>query len=259
MLLSDQVMIITGAGPGVGRSLALAAAREGAAVVVAARSEKRIADIVQAVTDQGGRALGASADVTDAASCEALASAAVERFGRIDALVNCAFWTEPEQSLQDTAEATWLRGLDVNLVGSWRVLNAVTPHLTRPGGSVVLIGSQAGAKPSRTLAVYAAAKSALQSLVRSAALQLGPDGIRVNSVLPGSIDGPGLRDWAVERAEQLGTSLEEELGDRVRKSPLSRIVTPDEIAEAVVFLCSARASGITGSALDLDCGQHLTA
>lgn len=258
-LLHDRVVVITGAGPGVGTALAHTAAREGAAVVVAARDTTRVNEIAAGVVDAGGRALGLPVDVTDTASCEALAAAAVDAFGRVDAVVNAAFYTEPEQSLWDLDEATWQRTLDVNVGGTWRVMKAMEPHLTRPGGAIVAIGSQAGTKSSASLGPYAAAKAAVHSLTCSAAVQLGPVGIRVNGILPGSIDGPGLLEWAEERGERLGTSTEDELALRRGRSPLGRIVKPSEIAEAAVFLCSDRASGITGTLVDLDCGQHLNA
>lgn len=257
--LSGKVVVVTGAGPGVGTSVALVAAHEGADVIVAARSEDRLARIVAEVEALGRTALAARVDVTDLASCEAMAAMAAERFGRIDAVVHAAFWTEPEQSLWDVEEHTLARTLDVNVMGLWRVLHAVQPHLSRPGGAIVAIGSQAGVKSSSSLAGYAAAKAAVHSLIGSAAVQLGPHGVRVNGVLPGSIDGPGLLEWAEERAARAGTSLDDELAARRARSPLGRIVTPDEIAHAAVFLCSDRASGITGTLVDLDCGQHLNA
>lgn len=258
-MLDDKVLLVTGAGPGVGTALALAAAAEGATVAVAARSTARLDDIVAQVRAQGGTAIAVPCDVTDSASCERMASTVVERFGRIDAFVNAAFWTEPEQSLWDLEEATLWQTLDVNVMGTWRALKAVEPHLVRPGGAVVAIGSQAGVKSSATLAGYAAAKAAVHSLVGSAAVQLGPVGVRVNGILPGSIDGPGLLEWAEDRAARSGTSLDDELAARRGRSPLGRIVTPEEIAQAAVFLCSDRASGITGTLVDLDCGQHLNA
>lgn len=242
-----------------GTALAHTAAREGAAVVVAARDQDRVGAIAKSVVDAGGQAIAHSVDVTDTASCEAMAAAAVEAFGRVDALVNAAFYTEPEQSLWDLEEATLQRTMDVNVSGTWRVMKAVEPHITRPGGAIVAIGSQAGTKSSATLGPYAAAKAAVHSLTCSAAVQLGPVGIRVNGVLPGSIDGPGLAEWAEDRAERLGTSIEDELALRRGRSPLGRIVTPQEIAEASVFLCSDRSSGITGTLVHLDCGQHLNA
>lgn len=258
-LLAGRVVVITGAGPGVGASLAQTASREGAAIVVGARDAARLDLIVSAVENAGGRALAIPVDVTDPASCAALAEGAIQAFGRIDALVNAAFWTEPEQRLWELDDDTFGRAFDVNVGGTWRVIRAVEPHLTRPGGAIVTIGSQAGTKSSATLAAYAAAKAAVHSLTGSAAVQLGPAGIRVNGVLPGSIDGPGLLEWAEERGGRLGTSTEDELALRRSRSPLGRIVTPDEIAEAAVFLCSDRASGITGTLVDLDCGQHLNA
>lgn len=258
-MLEDKVLVVTGAGPGVGTALALAGTAEGARVAVAARSADRLRGIVEQVEAAGGTALAVTCDVTDAESCGRMAAAVVEHFGRVDALVNAAFWTEPEQSLWAIDEATLRRTLDVNVLGTWRALRAFEPHLSRPGGAVVAIGSQAGVKSSATLAGYAAAKAAVHSLVGSAAVQLGPEGIRVNGILPGSIDGPGLLEWAEDRAERLGTSTEEELAQRRGRSPLGRIVTPEEIAQAAVFLCSARASGITGTLVDLDCGQHLNA
>lgn len=259
MLLSNHVTVIAGAGPGVGRAVALTAAREGSAVVVAARSQEGIDAIVDEVRGTGAEAAGFSVDLTDSASCEALAEGVRALHGRVDAIVNTAFWTEPERSLADTEEETWKRAFDVNVIGSWRLLNNLVPLIPEGSGSIVLTGSQAGFKPSDTLAAYAAAKAALVSFVRSAAKQYGPMGIRLNSIVPGSIGGEGLRAWAEERAAELGTTTEHELAIRAAKSPLGRIVTPQEIAEAIVFTLSPRASGITGTFIDLDCGQHLSA
>ncbi len=258
MLLRDHVTVLAGAGPGVGRSLALAAAREGSAVVVAARSEERVHSIVAEVEARGGAGLALTVDLTDSESCAALAARVKGEFGRVDAVANTGFWTEPERSLRDTDESTWHKAFDVNVVGAWRLIEHLIPLMPAGRGSIVLTGSQAGYKPSDTLAVYAAAKAALVSLVRSAAKQYGPAGVRVNSVVPGSIGGEGLRAWAEQRAAELGTTTEHEMAVRAAKSPLGRIVTPEEIAEAIVFTLSPLASGITGTFIDLDCGQHLS-
>lgn len=258
MLLEKKTVVITGAGPGVGAAVAKAAVREGATVVLGARSAERIAALADEVNQAGGEARWQSVDVTDQASCMAFGEFAAAAGRGVDAVVNAAFWTEPEASIVETHEEDWIRSLDVNVVGTWRVMKALHPHLNRPGAAIVAIGSQAGTKPSATLAGYAAAKAAVASLTSSAALQWGPD-VRVNGILPGSIQGEGLREWAAERAQTLGTTTEHELAVRAGRSPLGRIVTPAEIAEAAIFLCSERSSGITGSFLDLDCGQHLGA
>ncbi|MGN5236438.1 MULTISPECIES: SDR family oxidoreductase [unclassified Rhodococcus (in: high G+C Gram-positive bacteria)] len=258
MLLENKTVVITGAGPGVGSAVAKAAVREGAVVVLGARSAERLAALADEVEQLGGKARWQCVDVTDLGSCMAFGDFAAEVGGGVDAVVNAAFWTEPEAPMVETPEEDWLRCLDVNVMGTWRVMTAMHPHLNQPGAAIVAIGSQAGTKPSATLAAYAAAKSAVTSLTSSAALQWGP-GVRVNGILPGSIQGDGLREWAAERAQTLGTTTEHELAVRAGRSPLGRIVTPAEIAETAIFLCSERASGITGSFLDLDCGQHLGA
>ncbi|UTT51010.1 SDR family oxidoreductase [Rhodococcus gordoniae] len=257
MLLDNKTVVITGAGPGVGSAVAKAAAREGASVVLGARSSARLAALADEIEQIGGKARWQCLDVTDFGSCMAFGAFAAET-GGVDAVVNAAFWTEPEAPMAETPEEDWIRCLDVNVVGTWRVMKSLYPHLNQPGAAIVAIGSQAGTKPSATLAAYAAAKSAVTSLTTSAALQWGP-GVRVNGILPGSIQGDGLREWAAQRAHALGTTTEHELAVRAGRSPLGRIVTPAEIAEAAIFLCSERASGITGSFLDLDCGQHLGA
>lgn len=258
MLLENKTVVVTGAGPGVGAAVAKAAAREGAAVVLGARNTERLEIIADEVKQLGGRARWQYLDVTDGRSCTDFGQFAAEGGEGVDAVVNAAFWTEPEAPMLQTPEEDWIRCLDVNVVGTWRVMTALHPHLNQPGAAMVAIGSQAGTKPSATLAAYAAAKAAVASLTSSAALQWGP-GVRVNGILPGSILGDGLREWAADRARSSGTTMEHELAVRAGRSPLGRIVTPAEIADAAIFLCSERAGGITGTFLDLDCGQHLQA
>ncbi|MFD7920774.1 SDR family NAD(P)-dependent oxidoreductase [Streptomyces sp. NPDC059740] len=236
--------MVTGAGRGIGESVARRLAAEGARVLVtdvdAARAEEAAAGVCAA----GGEALAHPADVTSRPSVEAAVRCAVDRFGRLDVLVNNAYATHEEAPrLEDEDDEGWQRDLDTTLTGAFRCCRAALPHLAAAGGrgSVVNIGSVNGIQDFGGHA-YSAAKAGLASLTRTLAGQAAARGVRVNLVAPGTVATPA---W-----EDRGTDLER----AARAYPLGRVGRPEDVAAAVAYLASSDAAWVTGVTLPVDGG-----
>ncbi len=241
--LSGAVALVTGGGGGIGGGVAERFAAAGAAVVVHHRGAPDAADeVARRIVARGGRAVTARADVTDPDACAALAQVAVDRFGRLDAVVGCA-GVQPVVDLADLSTADWRQVLDTNATGSFTTLQAAAARMPE-GGSITLVASIEGSRPAPGHAHYAAAKAAVIMLARAAALEYGRRGIRVNSVSPGLVDRPGLAGtWPDGVARwQAG-------------APLGRLGSPADIGDACVFLASPMARWITGHDLVVDGGM----
>lgn len=256
-LLSGRSVLITGVGPDLGRAIAVATARAGADVVLAARTAARLEEIAKEVTGLGRRAVPVPADITNPDDAERIVATALDAFGRIDAVVHNAFAMPPMTPLADTPLDSIKTAFDVNVLAVMRLTQLLTPTLaSSPGGGSVVMINSAVLRHSRTgYAGYKMAKSALLSLAQSLATELGPSGIRVNSVAPGWIWGGTLRWYFGYLAEQRGVSREDVYGETAALTDLRRLPEPDEIADAVVFLASPMARAITGQCLDVNCGE----
>jgi len=250
--LQDKVALVTGASRGLGRAIALALAGEGARVVMCARNA---ADLDAAVTEArrvgGGEqaALGVTADVTTAAGVAALLDAAVGTYGGVDIVVNNVGGSGA-RDFDGTDEGDLQAILDRNLFPALRVSRAALPHLrARGGGAIVLVasvyGRESGGGPS-----YNVAKAAEISLAKAMARDLAKDGIRVVSVAPGSILFPGGGWDRRQKADPTGIAA-----FVAREIPCGRFGRPEEIGDVVAFLCSPRASWITGACVPIDGGQ----
>jgi NAD(P)-dependent dehydrogenase (short-subunit alcohol dehydrogenase family) len=256
MMLSDRVAIVSGVGPGLGREIALALAREGADVVLGARTRQRLDEVAREIEDLGGRAAWAICDVTSEADCARLVATAQETFGRLDVLVTNAFLQPPLESLEDAELDTWRQAFEVNLFGTVRMTTAAAPLMREHGGgSVVFIGSMSARRIRRNFGVYAATKSALITTAQTFARELGPDGIRVNTVLPGYIWGPSLQWWFGHLAQQQGRTRDEVYEEVAAETALRHLPTPEEIAGAVVFFASPMSRVVTGQTLDVNAGH----
>jgi NAD(P)-dependent dehydrogenase (short-subunit alcohol dehydrogenase family) len=256
MLLRERVAIVSGIGPGLGRAVAFALAREGAQLVVAARTAESVESLAKELRALGGRALGVPTDIVRAEDCRRLAAAAHAEFGRIDVLVNNAFQSAPYALVEDAQMDDWRRIFDVNVFGSIQLSQAVMPHMrAQRAGSIVMINSMSARIIEPRFGGYAASKGALLTAAQTMARELGADGIRVNSVVPGYIWGPALERWFTQLAQQQGTTPEAVYAEIASRTALNHIPDSDEVAAAVLFFASDLSRAVTGQALDVNGGH----
>ena len=256
MLLEDKVAIVSGIGPGMGRDIALAFAREGADLALAARTAKKLEEVEAEVKALGRRVIAVPTDITQAEDCRRLVDATTKELGRVDVLVNNAFHPGTYVLVEDADLEAWRLPFDVNVLGSLRLTQQVIPVMkARGGGSVVMINSMVIREPLPTMVDYAASKGALMVATQGLARELGPHRIRVNSVVPGYIWGPSLEWYFREQAQQRGITAQEVYDEVAAQTALGHIPTSEEIAGAVVFFASDLARVITGQSLDVNAGQ----
>ncbi|KKD05983.1 SDR family NAD(P)-dependent oxidoreductase [Streptomyces sp. WM6386] len=246
----DRTVLVTGAGSGIGRSVALAFAAEGAQVVVVGRRREPLDDTATLIEEAGGKALALTADVSRAADVQAVVAAAVDRFGSLDVAVNNAGVFRGGQPLAELSESDWTEQLDINVTGVFHALQAEVRQMrTQPsGGAIVNIASVFGVHARHPGATaYAATKAAVSVLTRGAARDHIGDGVRINAVSPGPVETemsllPG--ETEAERAERMENSV-----------PLGRASATAEIAAAVLYLASDDASSVVGTDLVVDSGK----
>jgi NAD(P)-dependent dehydrogenase (short-subunit alcohol dehydrogenase family) len=256
MILEGKTVLVTGVGTGLGREVAELAFRDGANVVLAARTERTLAALAKELDESGERVAWARTDINDPGDSQALVDAARERFGSVDALVQVAAFENCFGGLQDTDLDTWRQCFETNVLGTLVLLRAVAPAMKESGGgSIVLIGSQSMFLPLLPQAGYAASKGALLTCAYYLAKELGPDNIRVNMVVPSWMWGPPVQRFVRFRAKQEGRSEEEILEEIVGDFPLGRMAADEEVAEAAVFFASDRARAITGQHLMVNAGE----
>lgn len=256
--LEGRTIIVSGVGPGLGRETALVAAREGASVVLGARTEATLQSVAADVDPSGKQVAYAVTDITDAAACSRLVDTATKKFGRVDTLVNCAAFDSVFGGLEAAADfSEWRRAFEVNIIGSLQMTRAAMPELARQKGAVVFISSQTQhhPPPAAIQAAYAATKAGLTGAMRHVAHEVGPQGVRLNEVAPGWMWGPPVEGYMSFLAQQRGVSQEEVIAGLTANMPLRRMATDEEVAEVVVFLASPRASGITGQTLLVNAGE----
>jgi NAD(P)-dependent dehydrogenase (short-subunit alcohol dehydrogenase family) len=258
MLLEDRVAIVSGSGPGIGRAAARALAREGANVVLGARREDGLQKVSSDIEGLGRKAVAVRTDITVIEDCRALADAAMAEFGRIDILVNNAFMQPPMKPIEETSEEEWLQAYNVNVLGSLNMTNAVLPAMKEQrSGSVVFVNTQSARMADVNLGAYSATKSALLTVARTLAREVGEHGIRVNSVVPAHVWGPSLKYYFNMLAEEEGTTPEAIYERVAADSCLKHIPDSAEVADAIVFFASDLARAVTGQSLYVNAGQWL--
>jgi NAD(P)-dependent dehydrogenase (short-subunit alcohol dehydrogenase family) len=252
MLLEGKVVIVTGAGPGMGQAMCRGAAREGAKVVVSARSQAAIEAIAMEIRDEGGDAIAVPCDVSQTGECRALADAALVKWGRIDGLVNSAYYHPDWLPLERHDIEQLLVALDVIAVGAVRMAQAVIPAMRAQGrGSIVNVSTLATRKPMPGEGGYAMGKAALNQLTRQLAIELSASGIRVNTALMGWMMGVPLQGYI----DSLGDQGDAFRAARAAEIPIGHIPPETDCAKAIYFLLSDYASEITGAALDVNGGD----
>ena len=240
--LRGKVVLVTGAGRGIGRAIAVRFAGAGSAVAVNDIDGDAAAAAARGITDSGGAAMAVQADVSDSAPVGEMVDAVMARHGRIDVLVNNAGIVSPTLHFFEADEQWWRRIIDVNLTGHFLVSHPAARIMAKQGGGSIINMSSGGAtRAHRSFTAYDATKGGIEALTRAMALDLGPYNIRVNALVPGSIDTSGMS----EETRRLR-------GDNV---PLGRIGEPADMTGAALFLASDEAAYITGTTLRVDGGM----
>jgi len=255
---SEKVVVVTGAGYGIGESIALAFAREGAYLVLAGRNKERLENVSGAIRAMDRKSIVKVTDVSHEDQAEQMIAAAVEHFGRVDILVNNAGIEGPTRLVSDVDAEDWNQTISTNLTGAFYCAkHAVRDMLKRSEGCIVNIASVAGRIGYAYRTPYAASKWGLIGFSHSMAAELGSKGIRVNTVCPGPVEGERMNRVISNRAEATGIPIEKATRQALSGVPLHRMVTADEVAQAVLFLSTPEAAGITGQALNVDGGMNM--
>jgi NAD(P)-dependent dehydrogenase (short-subunit alcohol dehydrogenase family) len=247
MRLKNKVAVITGGAQGIGRAIAVGMAREGAKVVVADLQSEKAGSVADEVKILGGDALGFEVNVANESSVKRLAEATFAEFGRVDILVNDA-GVYLKSSVVDMSEADWDRTLDINLGGNFLCCRAFVPAMReQKSGRIISMASGIGHYGMKQFSHYAASKAAIIGFVKSLARELGPDGITVNAICPGSAN----------TAMPRGHRSEEEVMQRLHSTPLPHVLEPEDIAGPILFLASDAAAYITGQSYNINCGTYM--
>ncbi|WP_137146658.1 SDR family oxidoreductase [Mycolicibacterium sp. CR10] len=255
-LLDGKVVVISGVGPALGTTLARRCAEQGADLVLAARTVERLEDVAKQITDLGRRAVSVGTDITDEAQVNNLIEETLKAYGKVDVLINNAFRVPSMKPFASTSFEHIRETIELTVLGALRLIQGFTPALTESKGSVVNVNSMVVRHSDPKQGAYKMAKSALLAMSQSLASELGPDGIRVNSVLPGYIWGGTLQGYFQHQAGKYGTTVDEIYKAAAANSDLKRLPTEDEVASAILFMASDLSSGITGQSLDVNCGEY---
>jgi NAD(P)-dependent dehydrogenase (short-subunit alcohol dehydrogenase family) len=255
-LLDGKVVVISGVGPALGTTLARRCAENGADLVLAARTVERLEDVAKQVTDMGRRAVSVGTDITQDDQVDHLVSESLKAYGKVDVLINNAFRVPSMKPLANTTFDHIRDAIELTVLGALRLTQGFTPALAETKGSVVNVNSMVVRHSQAKYGAYKMAKSALLAMSQSLSTELGEQGIRVNSVVPGYIWGDTLKSYFNHQAGKYGTTVEQIYDATAAASDLKRLPTEDEVASAILFMASDLSSGITGQALDVNCGEY---
>jgi NAD(P)-dependent dehydrogenase (short-subunit alcohol dehydrogenase family) len=258
-LLQDKVVVLSGVGPGLGRALGEEAAKLGADLVLVSRTEERLQKMAEVVRGHGRRALVVPTDINDEDARQRLVDAALAEFGRVDCLINNAFAIPPMDPVTTLKLDALRAAQETNVFAPLRLsalfADALAEAPGKPGGSIIMVNSCVVYSSQPEYSGYKLSKGTLKHLASSLATELGPRGIRVNSVAPSYIYedvNKAYFDWL---ASEAGTTHEEIYRQKAEPTDLKRLATPDEVARATLFFASDLAGCVTGTMLNVDCGE----
>jgi NAD(P)-dependent dehydrogenase (short-subunit alcohol dehydrogenase family) len=251
--LGEKVVIVTGAGRGIGRDIATAAAESGASVVLAARSTAELDKVAAEITEKGGTALSLPTDLLDRNACDELVKKTVERFNRLDVLVNNA-GTNHIANLVMTKEEDFRAVYELNVFAVFRLTKAaLRPMIRQKSGRIINVSSVSAKVGAAYNSAYASSKAAVLGFTRSVAREVAQLGITVNAICPWHVDTELVRESMGKRAKMFGKSAEEYLSEIIGHSPQKRLIEGHEVAALAIHLMSPAAQGITGQSLNV-CG-----
>src|SRR5215831_19772860 len=264
MLLSDKVVIVSGVGPGLGQANAHALAREGAAVVLAARNADYLTQVRGEIESAGGRALAVPTNLVDPEQVGALVERTVAEYGRLDGLVNNAFRMDTFEAFEAVDLVKWRKIFEVNVWGALGLTQLCVPHLKKAAAeygdaSIVFIISMSMRNIRALEGGYSSSKAAVQTAAKTMAVELGPSGVRVNCVAPGWIGGSNVEIFIQMDSDARGISRDDVRAEIEGRIPLRIIPPQDDIANSVVFFVSPWSRVITGQTLDVNGGEFLGA
>lgn len=254
-LLTDKVVVLSGVGPGLGRALGTQAAQMGADLVLASRTERRLEKMAAVVREHGRRALVVPTDITDEGSRERLVEAALEEYGRVDCLINNAFGIPPMDPLTTLDLDSLRTAQETNVFAPLRLSALFADALAESQGSIIMLNSCVLYSSQPEFAGYKLSKGTLAHMASSLATELGPRGIRVNSVAPSYIYEDVNKAYFDYLAEESGRTHDEVYAEKAEPTDLKRLATPEEVARAALFFASDLASAVTGTVLNVDCGE----
>lgn len=258
MILKDKVVIVSGIGAGLGQELAINAGKQGAKVVLAARTQSFLEEVEAEVQKSGAETLVVANDITKPEQCQNLVDQTIAKFGRIDALINSAYDGGGFCTFEDANFDDWRRTMEVNLFGSLTLSQLVVPQMKKQKkGSIVMINTLVERKPLPMQAAYASSKGALSVATRMLAKELGGYGIRVNSVAMGWMWGPPVEGYIKGMAKQTGKPEAELIGEITKDIPIGVIPDDSDCANAALFFASDLSAVVTGANLNCNGGEFM--
>jgi 3-oxoacyl-[acyl-carrier protein] reductase len=250
----NSVAIVTGASQGIGRATAIRLARDFSAIVLAARNRTELSEVAEAVKAAGAEALVCELDLSQVESAEALVQATLDRFGRIDALLNIA-GAVPQIDLFEMTDEQWRAGMELKLHGARRLTMRAWEALKKSNGSVVFMSGSAALDPKPAFAAVAATNAAIIALAKAFAEQGIQDGVQANSIVPGAVMTGRRRSFLEKWAPAHNMGVEEATRLFPERAEISRYGRPEEIAELLAFMVSPAAKWMTGSSVRMDGGE----
>lgn len=258
MKLKNKIAIITGGSQGIGKSIAIAMAMEGAKVALAARTSSRLEETVNELRALSLDCCAVQTDVADESQVKKMVNTVCSIFGGLDILVNNAAIMGPTKQATEITAEEWDQVLKTNLLGAFFCAREALKIMTAQRNGVIINVASVAAKTGRALrSPYAAAKAAMVNLTHTLALEFASYNIRINAICPGTIEGERIRRVFTEKAKALGISYEQAAKLRITETPLGRMIKPEEVAALAVFLASEDASGMTGQAINVSGGREM--